>query len=142
MSIPNIFFFLARTSEESLSFLLLLPFLLLLLDIFTSPTIQDISFSKFEIPSSSESLFPSSKSTPSMLTLLVPGSISLSPSTLDDRAHVYSLVAIILEYILSNLNFKDGSIPAYLIFLAYLISYIKEIKIINATSYIKFFYEI
>ena len=71
--------------------------------------------------------------------LLVSGSTSVPLSTPDDGAHAYSSVATMLEYILSNLNFKDGSIPAYLNFLAPLISYIKEMKIINATSCIKFF---
>jgi len=64
----------------------------------------------------------------------VPGSTSLPPSTPDDGAPAYSLVATMLEYILSNLIFKHGSIPTCLNFLAPLISYIKEIKIINATS--------
>jgi hypothetical protein len=69
-----------------------------------------------------------------MLTLLVSGLTSLPPSTPNDGAHTYSPVATMLEYILSNSIFKDGSILACLNFLAPLISYIKEIKIINATS--------
>jgi hypothetical protein len=68
----------------------------------------------------------------------VPGStLSLPPSTLNDSVHTYFLVAKILEYIPSKLNFKDGSIPACLNFLAPIISYIKEIYVINATSYNK-----
>jgi len=66
----------------------------------------------------------------------------MPPSTLNDEAHAYSLVATMLEYILSNSNFKDGLIPACLNFLAPLIFYIKEMKIINAITSIKKIYEI
>jgi len=79
--------------------------------------------SKFRIPSFSESPFPSLKSVPSMLALLVPGLTSLPPSTPDEGAYANSLVAIMLEYIMSNLIFKDGSISFCLNFLAPLISY-------------------
>jgi hypothetical protein len=70
------------------------------------------------------------------------GSISLPPSTPNDGAHAYSSIVAMLEYIMSNLIFKDDSIPTCLNFLAPLISYIKEIKIINTTSCIKNIYEI
>jgi len=52
--------------------------------------------------------------------------------TLDDGAHIYSSVVTMLEYIRSNLNFKDDSIPIFLNFFASFISYIKELHIINA----------
>ena len=141
MPISDIFFFLARTLEGSLSFLLPL-LVLLLLNIFTLPIIRDMLLSKFRILFFFESSHPSSKSTLSMLTLLVSGLTSVPLGTLDNGVHAYSLVAIMLEYILSNLNFKDGSILAYLNFLAPLIFYIKEMKIINATSCINNIYEI
>jgi hypothetical protein len=57
-----------------------------------------------------------------MLALLVPGSTSLPPGTPDEGAYANSPVMTMLEYILSNLFFKDGSILAYLNFLAPLIS--------------------
>jgi len=77
---------------------------------------------KSGITSSFKSPLPSSEPAQSILALLVPGSTSLLAGTLDEGAHANSLVATMLEYILSNLFFKDGSIPTCLNFLAPLIS--------------------
>jgi len=65
---------------------------------------------KSGIPSSSESPLLSSKPSSSMLALLMPGLISLPQGTSDEGAHANSPVVTMLEYILSNLFFNDGSI--------------------------------
>jgi hypothetical protein len=68
-----------------------------------------------------------------MLALLMLASTpSWPPKTPNDGAHAYSQVVTILKYIRSNLNFKDDSIPTFLNFFAHLISYIKELHVINA----------